>query len=178
MSKRFGRKQKRKLNKHIHDQNEQIHKNDQRITKLQQKLEQASEWDKEIARILGPHSALRLDTSRITNRDLPPNMRVAGAMNLPDYVMPTTEVMDMTVTSYNLQKIFTEIRHDPQSFRNMIRLIAYDKTKGKCMSAMYVDDQYMHRNGMTERDIHWLAEDIARQLAYGMNKEYGHDDSN
>ena len=177
MSKRFGRKQKRKMLQTIEGLSNDIQIKDYSINKLQYIAAKAVDWDQEIVRLLGKHSALRLDTSRIINRDLPHNMRVSGVMDLPDYTMSAAFMpeMNMTISSYNLQKIFTEIKQDPTSFRNIIRLIATDKTKGKCVSAMYVDEQYMTRSGLTDRDIGWIAEDIAKQLAYNMNKEYGHD---
>ena len=172
MSKRFGRKQKRKMLQTIEGLTNDIQIKDYRIDKLQDIVDRAADWDKEIVRLLGPNSALRLDTTRIKDNNLPPYMRTIGAMNLPNYMNEGT-IQAVETSFYNIKRIMTEIKHDPVTFRNIIRLIVTD---GK-QSAMYVDEQYLQRSGLTKRDMDWLVKDIAEQLVHHMNKGYGHETS-
>jgi hypothetical protein len=63
------------------------------------------------------------------------------------------------------------LRQDPNQYRTMLRLLMQDR-KGD--SAVYVDEEYMQRNGLTNRDVSAIAEMIAYQLVCHTNKAYGH----
>lgn len=175
MSKRFGRKQKRKLREQVVVLEKEKAAKQSKIDRMSYLVNLITEWDENIRRLLGPQTAFRLKTelNLVDRTDLPEYWRVfyAPSINCFESSVAMSHGPEVAASIQNLRKMMVEIRQRPDDFRKAIRLIVANKQQ----AAIYVDDDYLSRNGLTERDIRWVAEDIARQLALGLNREYGHD---
>ncbi len=172
MSNRYGRRQKRLARSKIEELENSVLQQKIIFEKQKHILSMVQDWDKEIVHLLGKESAFRLETTQTLFEKIPENLRIHSSPTLYAGFQDISGVSELTTTIHNLRKLMVIIKKDPEQYKSIIRLIASD---GK-NSTMFVDDQYFARNGLTERDMKWLVEDIARQFTEHFNKEYKKND--
>lgn len=159
MSKRFGRKQKRRLKARIesledtckaHHANAVKHKRDADYHK-----QLILQWDREISVLLGSHSALRpaslmRDVTRRTRN------RAVGGGPPRDYRNGGAVRQNLEFAYENMHNFLIKVdRHeDYEGVRRLIRVLEQDKQTGEtCLS---ISESQYRRCGFTERDIRHL----------------------
>lgn len=168
MAQRYGRNQKRKHRERIAELEEREVTLGKRITRLNERLERANEWDQDIRRLLGPESALRLETQQwdLDVRDHDDVMKYSMPVffkNLEYGPQPFDYISHRIIF---LHKIMTEIRKDPEGsgLRHLIKL--HCRSKGKTSCIMVSDEYIQKMKSFTAQDRKILLEAFLQQLEH------------
>lgn len=173
MGNRFGRNKKRKLMQAIGVlavENERLRKVASEQNNL---ISYFTDMDKEIAQMLGSASALRLITDKVRNDSGLVERSEIRLVNQPLYRMFDMEGLPADRSTafrsiHNLKKMYAKVFEDPDNFRAYIKVIVGNETE----AAMYVDQEYLMRTGLTNKDILYLSQSLTHSLAAFINKRY------
>lgn len=165
LSKRFGRNQKRKLKAELEELQKQNEKITYQLSNAQSVIRTYESIDKEFVNLLGPNTAFRLTTPEIMVRELNNDHRIYRYNPISVFSTPNMDISTQ-VEILNLRRMLVMVAADPDQYRDLIRLRISDD---KATAAMYYSTEYLDI-GLQERDIQFIAEDIARKLVQHINK--------
>lgn len=174
MSKRFGRRQRRAAREKIaalEAAGSEAAENYLRASRRASRL--ASEfdyWQDEITRLLGPESALAPKTAERAVQEIerrPYHTMHERSVRLSPHSWEDHALTSVVHRKISLQQFLIEVQDHPERFSRMVRLVQNDRTN----SALLLSNEQFLRQGFGEREIEWLAEEIARQLARHVNAD-------
>jgi len=173
MSKRFGRKQKRTLRAQVNQLNQKIENDEFRIAKLKYIVDRCKDWDRQIISLLGKDTAFRLFPNEIIDKKLEkfPDYYQRSDYNLPATLFSPDIPFDMSVTIHNFMKIMLEFKRNEINYKHILRV----KVGNGKIWEMYVDEEYLHRNGFTEEDKREFAYQLVNDLFSYANSEIEND---
>ena len=171
MSKRYGRNQKRAHRAQIAALTE-AHERESKLAahlgrEVRSLRHEMEEWDDEIARLLGEYSAFRRQT---------PVVETGNPMReIP--IMPRRHTMsyagDVTInaSTYIRERMFRFIAYcqtDDIHMRRIMRLIEHDRRTDEWA---YSVSELMLRAGFDNREVEYLAQQIAREFVAAFNRK-------
>jgi hypothetical protein len=171
MGNRYGRNQKRKHREIIQRLLEQTIKLSNENVQLKNEVEYFLRMDREIAQTLGTATAFRLVTDKIRTSNTEPEQMHLNMFNRPMYAYTdgTGQLLqEIQTTKHHLKKLFTHIQADPQKYGSYIKVLVGNETK----AAIFVDNDYLFRSGLTPRDIEYLSKHLAEELGTFINQHY------
>lgn len=165
MSKRYGRNQKRHHRERIAAL-EQSREMDRallsRVSRELSSLEsEVKQWDEEIRRLLGEHSALRRDTPEIVSRNPLREMPIRMPVSKLDDPEALDMVQQTTCARERMRRFVFTIQKDNFRMRRLIRFMEIDG----CGGVAYAISETALDQGFGRREIAYMAHEIAKSMA-------------
>lgn len=177
MSKRFGRNQRRKMRAEIAELREGLERMTMRYVDERRRANNLESnltaWATDVTQLIGRDSAFNQQAQRIAVQDVDV---FGGRVNL-DYgvrLMPTDVVKGGETPRYIparsvIQALIWRLRLSTDGLQNLVRIHLENERREPVAYVLGVDQRW------TERDIRYVAEDIARKLTEFLNKGNKHD---
>lgn len=139
------------------------------LRRLRQELE---DWDDEITRLLGAYSSFRRTTPVVETthplREVPIRPRIRDAYVRMDKAGEFVSMESFeSFTRERMLRFIVMCESDDVGFRRIIRLVEHDS---RTDAYAYSISEAMLRSGLGERDIEYLAREIARQFTTAFNQ--------